>query len=782
MWQFAFPSLLAGAATFAIPVVIHLIFRLRKRRVIFSSLRFLQESVLRETKRLRLRELILLLLRCLACILLALCFARPFRPNSVLAGSNGKPKEDVVMVVDDSPSLLAQEGASVRWLSLMERARNDVSQHDAGDRVGLVFASEPARAEIDLSNNFGAVASALRRDRPSPKRGDLAQALNTAVELLLNSTQLVRRVVLYSDMQANQIDRGAWAALAQKAAASGRGIAVQLVTPSGAQPAHLPNLAVTEVSPKSDVWIEGRPVPFSVRVANYGDNENSSVPVRLVVDGKILATRTVGLGPHSSQEIDMSAVFPRSGEVFGSAEIDAHDAFPEDDKRLFALRLRDSLKVLVIEERLGDKDSFLDEGYYVRMALDPKARGADVPAPPGAAAALGGYVQVQSVAVANVTPEMYRATDLIVLVGISELSPKALAALEDAVGDGHNLILFTGRADGRLSEAFYNGAFWKNGHGLLPARPGPLYEGKRLEGKYHQLGEFKADHTLFTPFVGENEPHLRLPRYVRHFQANPGDLKVGSEGFINAEGLTTSAPSVPSTPAPPSSGTQPAGTPPEKRGGAEGAPRAPGQVLATFSDGSPYVMERAYGKGTVLMFTFAPRPEATDLPKRKAFVPLLHQAVRHFAGVNTTSKRNLVVGDQFDFADAGATPESSISLEKPAAPGAAKETLSLTGNDHPRAETVGIYTAAFQKGNVLDRTLWAVNIDPRESELNSEDLAAVRDIFASNSVENKNFSGGLNREWDAEQKSQAPDWRYFLVAALGCLMFEVWLRDFWRSE
>jgi len=757
-WHAAF---LAGTATFVIPVVIHLIFRLRKRRLLFSSLRFLQQSVLKESRRLRLRELLLLLLRCAACILLALCFARPFRPDSVLAGAGGRPQEDEVLVLDDSPSLLAQDGASVRWLGLLERARKEVSRHGLGDRVALVLGSEPARPEIELSGNFGAVSAALQRDKPSARRGDLAQALNTAVELLATSQQLVRRIILYSDLQANQIDRGAWAEAALKAAAAGRGIAVQIETPSGSQPVKLANLSVSDVRPRTDVWIEGRPISFAVRVANRGDSDHPNVPVKLVVDGKVLATRDVSLGPRSSTEIELSAALPRAGEVAGYAETESHDAFPDDDRRFFAMRLRDSLRALVIEERLGEKDSFLDAGYYVRMALDPRARGAETA---GAGGALS-YVLVQSAEVARVTPEMYKRADIIFLVGLTALKDNELAMLEDAVREGRNLVIFTGRSDGRLSEAFYNGPFWKGGQGLLPARPGALFEGNRAEGRYHQLGEFKADHALFKPFAGPQEPNLRLPRYVRHFQASASDLTVGSEPDSSAPAGKGAKGEGPASPSPGGRGMKVEGV------------RPPGEVLATFGDGTPFAMERPYGKGKVLMFTFAPRPEATDLPKRKAFVPLLHQTVRHLAGVSVTTRRCLTAGEQFDFADAEATPETSISLEKP---GAGKEALNLTGKDHPTADTVGIYVAAFQKGTVRERTLWAVNLDPLESELNSEDLASIRNIFASNTAETKaGAAGGPAGPWSEEQKSQAPDWRYFLVAALLCLVLEVWLRDWW---
>lgn len=738
--QFWHMLFVAGTATFAIPVVIHLIFRMRKKRVVFSSLRFIQQSVLKKSKKLKLRELLLLLLRCLACILLALAFARPFRPGTVLAGSNGKPQEIVVIVLDDSPSLMAQEGPSIRWVSLLERARKEVAGHPTGDRVGLVLASEPGRPEIELSNNFGALTAALTRERPSARRGDLAQGLKTAIELLAASTQTTRRIVVYTDLQSNQIERGAWAEAAQKAAAAGRGIAVQIDTPSGQQPSRVANLAVTDVRAKSDVWIEGRPVPFAVRLWNFGDSDASNLQVKLSIDGKPLASKTVSLSPHNSTEIDLNAVLPRAGEVSGSVEIEAHDAFPDDDKRSFAIHLRDSLKALVIEENLRDKDAFLDESYYLRMALDPKARGGDAPS-----ARAENYVQVQAASISKVTADMYANADLIVVAGIQSMPDQALVLLENAVREGHNLVLFVGRSDGRISEVFYNGPFWKDGLGLLPARPGKSFEGNRLDRKYHQIEMFKMDHPIFKPFTGEEEAYMRLPKYIRHFEANPADLKVA-------------APADPNNPKP--------------------TERPAGQVLATFTGGSPMVMERSFGKGNVLMFNFAPRPESTDLVQRKVFVPLLHQAVRYFAGVGVVQKRNLIAGDNFDFSDAGIAADTDVALEKP---GTAKETLRLRGSDHPVADVLGVFTSKFKKGNFEERAFWAVNLDPRESDLVPDDLALVRNIFATNpSDKDKANQQGIDSPWDDDRKSQAPEWRFFLVAALACLVLEVLLRDFMR--
>lgn len=770
-YSLLYPLMAAGAATFAIPVIIHLIFRMRKRRIVFSSLRFLHQSMLKESRRLRLRELILLLLRCLACIFIALAFARPFINDLALAGSSGRPAEDAVIVLDDSPSMNAQEGTSTRWQNALRQAKTFLTGREARDRAGLVLSSDPARAAIELSSNFEAVASELKAEKPSALRGDLGAAMSTALDLLSTSTQTKRRVLVYSDFQSSGIDRGAWAALAQKAAAIGRGVSVELLGPESLVQGNvrLANLAITDVRAKSDVWIEGRPVPFIIRVANHGNSEVPNVSVKLTIDGKTTLPHSLGLGPRSTTEVVLDATFAKAGEVSGYAEVEAHDAFPDDDKRLVALKLRDSVKVLVIEEKHSEVDPVSDEGYYVRMALEPKARGAEEVHAAGAAA---NYVTVNAVNVDKVTPEDYRNTDLIVMVGVASMTAAQLAQLEDAVRDGKNLVLFVGRSEGRISEGFYNGLFWKDGYGLLPAKPGTYFEGSELENKFDKIGIVPdPNHPLFKPFIGENDSMLRLARFYRHYRVDVKDLKEGSD-----------SPDVqPKTPVP---------EPKKEDEKKKQPPRPEGKVLALFTgDNGPFVVERPFGKGTVLMFPFAPYPETRELPRqpittltsRAVFLPLMHQAVRWLAGVQSASRRNLTAGDTFDFADAGATPEAKVTLEKPGAnANAPKETIALNGNDHPVANQTGIYAASFLKGAVKERTLWAVNLDSRESELASETIGSLKNIFSSVTQDEAAAKAQLQQLSD-EQKRLAPEWRYCLAIALACLLLEVVLRDFWKS-
>lgn len=80
------PSLLLGLALIAVPVVLHLVMRQKPKRVVFPALQFVKQRRETNRRRLQLRHLLLLLLRCLAIAVVLAALARPKVP-SLLVGN-----------------------------------------------------------------------------------------------------------------------------------------------------------------------------------------------------------------------------------------------------------------------------------------------------------------------------------------------------------------------------------------------------------------------------------------------------------------------------------------------------------------------------------------------------------------------------------------------------------------------------------------------------------------------------------------------------------------------
>src|SRR5215203_470670 len=98
---FSNPGFLAvAAALISVPIIIHLINRMRYRRVKWAAMEFLLKSQKRNRRRLIIEQMILLLLRILLVLLAAFLVAR------FLYGGVGPRGAHHVVIIDDTLSML----------------------------------------------------------------------------------------------------------------------------------------------------------------------------------------------------------------------------------------------------------------------------------------------------------------------------------------------------------------------------------------------------------------------------------------------------------------------------------------------------------------------------------------------------------------------------------------------------------------------------------------------------------------------------------------------------
>src|SRR5262249_61478186 len=129
------PFFLFGLLAATIPIVVHLVRRTRAPRFEFPSLMFIRQIEQKTIRRRKLRNLWLLALRCLALLLLALAFSRPY-----FAANN----RDLTSTAETSVILL-DVSYSMRYPGVFERARQaarDVtSSASPRDRLALALFS-----------------------------------------------------------------------------------------------------------------------------------------------------------------------------------------------------------------------------------------------------------------------------------------------------------------------------------------------------------------------------------------------------------------------------------------------------------------------------------------------------------------------------------------------------------------------------------------------------------------------------------------------------------------
>lgn len=211
--SFLYPLYALGIAAIAGPIIVHLIRRMTRRQVPFSTLMFLDPTPPRIDRKSKLEHLPLLLLRCLALALLALAFTRPFMRDSAIAAPGSRNVDRVVLLLDTSASMRRADLAP----QMKEKARRIIESLGPVDELAVMSFDRRSRMLVSFEQWRAAGADARKAealaavDAASPTWADtdLAAALTAAAEAMEDAStgdstaakSAGKRIVLISDLQ-----------------------------------------------------------------------------------------------------------------------------------------------------------------------------------------------------------------------------------------------------------------------------------------------------------------------------------------------------------------------------------------------------------------------------------------------------------------------------------------------------------------------------------------------------------------------------------------------------
>jgi len=343
---FLSPFFLFATAAATIPVVLHLLRREPEPRVKFAAVALLRQAPVERSSTRRLRQIVLLMLRVSALILLALAFARPFFASPAAAVA----RSATIVLLDTSYSM----SSPGRFARAQQLARDAVNGAPATDDVGVVTFAD--RAELVAPPSSGRSAALAAVDAAATGAGGTRYlaAVNAAGRALGGRRG---NVVVVTDLQAGGWDAGDHATVPESARVEVRDV--------GALP---DNLAV--VGLRSD----GDRVVVTVRNDSQRAREAT---VRLTVDGRAVGARSASIASHAAGDVVFSGI--TGGEA--AAVVDDRDGLQPDNVRYARLTGASRGAVLVVTAT-GDLDR---DAFYVHQAL--VAGGADrvVPGVIGAA-------------------------------------------------------------------------------------------------------------------------------------------------------------------------------------------------------------------------------------------------------------------------------------------------------------------------------------------------------------------------------------------------------------
>lgn len=334
------PFLLVALAAASIPLLLHLLNLRKLRTVEFSSLRFLKELQKSRIRRLKLRQILLLILRTLLVVFAVLAFARPaFRGSLGLPGAHAATS--AVIVIDNSFSMGVRDNQGSRYRQAQKGALDVVDLLEDNDEAWLLPMTDPASAiDREPSRNREALKASINAIPLDYRRADLGDALRSAVLILDKSDQLNKELYIITDAQRTNA-QGVIDSLKIIAA----GTRVYLL-PIGSDDDAPENIGLDSIRILSSVFEIGKPVEVRGWVHNYGSRDAENVGVTLTLNDERLAQSAVTVPAGRSVAVNLSASPKRAGGQSGYLEIQG-DALEADNRRYFAFPVLDRVRVAV---------------------------------------------------------------------------------------------------------------------------------------------------------------------------------------------------------------------------------------------------------------------------------------------------------------------------------------------------------------------------------------------------------------------------------------------------
>jgi hypothetical protein len=174
--------LAAGLAAVAIPILIHLLMRRRRRPMAWGAMRFVLEAYRRTRRRLLVQRWLLLLARCLLVAALGVVLARPLLGG---AGGGADAGRTVYLLIDNAIASNLTDPVQCRTAleRHLEAARRVLAALGDADRAAVIPLARPIEPLIlPASSNIRAVGEALSRIEPTDAGPDLAAALRLISE------------------------------------------------------------------------------------------------------------------------------------------------------------------------------------------------------------------------------------------------------------------------------------------------------------------------------------------------------------------------------------------------------------------------------------------------------------------------------------------------------------------------------------------------------------------------------------------------------------------------
>ena len=729
----------------AVPVIVHLFHRREQQVVPWGAMQFLLEAASRRRSMWRLDDLILMLLRALALLVIVLAIARPLVTSNWLGSPAGR---DVVLVIDNSMSAARLADGRPVFDRVAERAQELVRGLSDADTVRVMLAANgpqvltPAALAAD-SGTRAQLVERIAALRPTLGSADWQACIERALAGDADDRAVARFIVVLADGSAEgwKSDSAGWQNVRRALEGSKVPVTVNVVEFSDDKP-QLDNLSVDALITNRPLVGLNEPFALSAHVRNFGKASSGSHSLAWEVDGESIGLSSVPeLEPGQAVDIPFEHALERAGAFAITANLRHEDPLDMDNSATTVLEAAGRVPILVVTHKSNLDPLRGDAGYFLAAlgstALAPpeSADGSDGDGNPvpGTGAWRSAFVPT-AVEFDDLPASDLSAYRCIVLANLPPLEPATVEKLRQFVEGGGGLWIALGR---RTEPPAFNERVYADGAGLSPLRIVEAVGDENNDNEFIAVHPPDGDHPAVKLLGDTVRLDVDEVRILRRFRFEPA---------------------------------------PENR-------RA--SVLLETGSGEALAAESFHGRGRIIVQAIPFDAAWSNLPACDVFVAMVHEWLWYLAEPSV-ARRNLRSGEPIIAElpadaqlDPNTPPQASVltpggdKIALSPAPGLAAASARPPHFQFSGTRPPGTYLVSVEVGDESQlRMPFQVAREPSESNLAPLDEAQRAALIAAAGLHfvAQPLAHTLSRPVKTYRE---PMWNYLIVAALILMAAEI---------
>ncbi len=429
--HFLVPWMLLGALSAGIPVALHLLRKSKPTVVRWAPMEFLRKSLKETSKKVRLRDLILLLIRMAILILAALALARP----STLSFFGSGPI-DAVILIDNSQSMSTLEGQTSRLDMALTSARQLIGNLPTGSKARIISLTDhTVELGYNNSNETDAIATALLQIKPTDRSSNFFQGFANAIDILKTSSFSQRKIFFFSDMQRPgwQNESSSFKTLVQNMPSS---ISIHMIRHGSDVDS---NIQIMDFQPTAGIILANQRQTWGLTVRNRGIKPATGIKATLGLGSDFETAESAvieKLDAGEERNITIDLLIPEDGYQIVKA-VAGNDRLARDNQKEKIVLARKKLQVLIVGAK-SEIDANRDNTFFLYHALRS-----------GSSDSSNSGIEVKVTSGRGATPETLDETDIVFMVdpmlaGTESVNDGFLEKLETWVSMGNTLVYFAG--------------------------------------------------------------------------------------------------------------------------------------------------------------------------------------------------------------------------------------------------------------------------------------------------------------------------------------------------